>query len=188
MKKVILVTGPRTALKSTVSRNLQSDLGIMVYQFDEIKKIITGLDTEAKKEKPKYFQMITADLINKLIVDTLAVHEYVILEMTYHEAYYFRLVSLCNDHGFELITVFMTGDPDVLYERYLKRVKYSFPKDEEEVLDVLAFRDTMMPIKDTYDQTNILTVDTTTFGDQDYIILMHQIVDKLEWTLSDSSI
>lgn len=182
MKKVILVTGPRATLKTTVCNRLQSDLGIMVYNFEEIKQVVVGLEKEALAQKSKYFGSITINLLDKLIARALAVHEHVILEMTYLDAYYFHFVDFCKKRDFDLITVFMTGDPDVIYERYAIRAKYAVQRgDEVKVLDELEFFDSMIPIPESYDHSHILDVDTTTFDDQDYTILMHRIIDQLEW-------
>ncbi len=186
MKKVVLVTGSRTSLKTTVCQKLETDLGIMVYNFDDLKKIIIGLDTERQLEKSKYYNLVTLNLISKLIKDTLAVHEYVILDMGYTETRYVHLTKLCKTEDFDLITLFMTGDPDVLYDRYVKRVKYEVQRGEEsDIMDLLDFKDTMMSISDKFDHTCIQTIDTTSFDDQDYTILMHQIIDQLEWKLND---
>lgn len=186
MKKVIIVTGPRKTLKTTVCRKLESDLGIMVYNFDDLKKIIIGLDREGYIEKDNYYRLITTNLIKKLIVDTLAVHEHVILEMTYKESLYTQLMKLCKNNQFELLTIFMTGEPEEIYERYVEKATYDVQNGEEAmVMNELDFMDTMIPISDQFDQSHILTVDTTSFDDQDYTILMHQVIDQLEWKINN---
>ncbi|MBU1093047.1 MAG: hypothetical protein KKH01_01145 [Firmicutes bacterium] len=189
MKKVIIVTGHHAALKTTVSRQLGSDLGLLVYHLEEMKDIIMHHDAINEDVNHNYYRKLALKLIKKLIVDTLEVQDSVIVDIPYLDVFYSPLVTLCKDHGFESVTLFMTGDADVLFKRYSQRAPYDVMfKRSDVILDILDFKDTWIPISPTLKQEHTIEVDTTTFDEQDYRILMHQVIDKLEWKLNDSSL
>ncbi len=186
MKKVIIVTGHHASLKTTVSRQLGSDLGIMVYHLEEMKEIIKGLEVLESEGRHSYYRRLALKLIENLIIDTLNVQDSVMLEMFYVDAYYHQIIELCKKMNFETVTLFLTGDPEALYARYSKRAPYGvMNKKALRVLDLLEFKDTMEAINPIDRHGNTIEVDTTNFDDHDYRILMHQLIDKLEWKLND---
>jgi len=189
MKKVIIVTGHHAALKTTVSHQLGCDLGMMVYHLDELKDIVMHHEVHNEVVKHNYYRTLALKLIKKLVKDTLEVQDSVIVDIPYLDVFYEPFITLCRENEFESVTLFMTGDADALYKRYSQRAPYDVMfKRKDVVHDILEFKDSWIPINPVYKQEHTIEVDTTTFDDQDYRILMHQVIDKLEWKLNDSSL
>jgi len=121
MKQVLLISGSLAALKSTLAKRLSTDLNVVCMNKDDMKEVLGDTIGFNNREENLKLSKATFHMIVKLMLDLLKVHDLVILESNFkaHEIKYLNeIVSL---HHIRQSVVFLTGEVDVLYDRYVKR-------------------------------------------------------------------
>lgn len=118
MKKVILIMGHLASLKTTMAKKLATEFNIMHFCKDDIKEILVdqiGYRDRAENLKLSHatFFMMSHAISNMQNDGVLLLES----NFKYHE-----LDILREKHQDVLfISLFLTGDVHVLYDRYLKR-------------------------------------------------------------------
>lgn len=180
MKQVIIVTGHLAALKSTVASNLSKDLGIIVLKKDEIKEVLGRQFEWREPNQKRYMDYAAVRVVMELMEKILAVNESIILEADFCSADIDLLRIKCKRLNFNPIIIFMTGEVEALYERFLMRDKYR-PEIHKllDIKDIVEFEDTMIPYNPKVYGDDVILVDTTSFSDDDYRILMQEVNERL---------
>ncbi|MBU1141456.1 MAG: ATP-binding protein [Firmicutes bacterium] len=181
MKKVIIITGHLAALKSTVSTKLGNDLGIIVFNKDDLKEVLgktIGFKTRADNLK---LSLATFKLMVKLMKDTLKVNECVILESNFRLKEFVQISEMCRRLGYDKTVIFMSGDPQVLYQRYKKRQPYRDKVHTSTgLLDFDTFKSVLVVFDKQYYGEDAIYLDTSTFEESDYQSLLHKVIDRLD--------
>lgn len=121
MKKVVMITGHLAALKSTIASQLGSDLRILVFSKDKIKEVLGDSIGFKNREENLKLSEATYKLIVSLMKQTLQVNHEVIVESNFKDYEVEEIKTYCQENQYQLIVIFLTGDPKVLYQRYLDR-------------------------------------------------------------------
>ena len=120
MKLIILAGMPATG-KSTLAAQLQKQFGFPVFEKDAIKECL--FDTIGFEGYPAKRQLDVAAntvLINQMKA-MLSAGCSLIVDNNFDEASGLQLKRLLDWYQADVVTVFLTGDPQILYERYFDR-------------------------------------------------------------------
>ncbi len=186
MKKVILVAGNLAALKSTISKALSKDLNAIVFNKDTLKEVLGDTIGFANREENLKLSRATFQLMKKLIQDVLAFNDLVILESNFKPIELAELYALNQSKGYQTLTLVLSGDPEVLYERYVKRDQERHPVHRSTgLMHYEVFLRSMIPDDPLIYGESSLFIDTTVFTDLDYQACLKKVND---WIQSVSSV
>ena len=117
----ILVTGIPAAGKSTIANSLAEMLDVPVISKDSIKEILfDGLGFQSRAEKVR--QGVAAMMAMYYFAEQLMKRNRpFILENNFENSSRAELIRLLNSYGYQAVTVTLTGDYEVIYQRYVDR-------------------------------------------------------------------
>jgi len=176
---LIIFTGHLASLKSVISKRFARDLKVNCFNKDDIKEIIaTNLGYRLVEENTQ-LSLLTFKLMKQYFIDSINVREHVILESNFSDSEYKELVELADEMNVKVVTIFMTGTPKILHERYVKRERDRHPSNQSiDLLNFVKFAEQY--VKTTIDSTRSPhEVDTDSFEDKDYDELKKHII---KWT------
>jgi len=182
MKKVLLVAGNLAALKSTISTKLSKDINSIVFNKDTIKEVLGDTIGFSNREDNLKLSYATFKLMKKLALDVLSIDDTVILESNFKPIELAELFHLCQIHDFRVFTLMLTGDPEVLYQRYLSRDLERHPVHRSTgLISYEVFERSMMLYDELIYGKESLEVDTTIFDDSNYLNVLTTVK---EWMTS----
>ena len=120
MKKVILIMGHLAALKTTIAKQIASDLNLMYFCKDDIKEILADQIGYRDRGENLKLSKATFQVMSHAIFNLN--HEGILLlesNFKYHELEILKE----EHHDVKFMSLFLTGNVDVLYDRYLRRQK-----------------------------------------------------------------
>ena len=107
--------------KSTVARLLQEEFGFPILEKDGIKEeLFDTIGFESYEEKRNLDVAATAVML-RVLEDMMKANSSVIVDNNFSPAAAQRLQALLETYKPCCVTVFFTGDVQVLYERYVER-------------------------------------------------------------------
>lgn len=121
MKKLVLVMGHLAALKSTVAKQLSKDLDLICLNKDDMKEVLADTIGFADRKQNLLLSKAVSSLFIHLMERILTHHEGLILESNFKPEEISSLLETARKLNFDVYALFMTGDPQVLYQRYVKR-------------------------------------------------------------------
>lgn len=122
MKKLLLITGDIAAGKSTFSKILSERYGIAVFQKDTIKEILGDFIGFRNREENKKLSNAAIELMCHICSRMAITGGNMILEANFHEAELEKLHSIARENQYDVLTLVLQGNPDVLYDRYIHRM------------------------------------------------------------------
>ena len=122
MQKLLLITGDIAAGKSTFSQILSERYCIAVFQKDTIKEILGDFIGFHNREENKVLSNTTIELMCHVFSRTALTGNDLILEANFHEKELEKLHSIADQNRYEVLTIILRGDTEVLYHRYLHRM------------------------------------------------------------------
>jgi predicted kinase len=174
--RLIIVTGFLATLKSTISKKLGHDLNILTLNKDDIKEILGETIGFKTREENLKLSDATFKLMMSIAVKNLLLGFDVIIEANFkkHELDELKLSEVIKDS--HVWTLFLTGDKEVLYKRYLNR---DVSRHHVHQSTGLMSFDMFSKSKDNYQIDDcfgeIIACDTTSFNETDYQYLLNQI-------------
>lgn len=123
MKKLLLITGDIAAGKSTFSEILSERYHIAVFQKDTVKEILGDSIGFRNREENKKLSNAAVETMCHIFSQIAATGGDVILEANFHEAELEKLHSIAQEKEYDVLTLVLRGDAEVLYRRYLHRMK-----------------------------------------------------------------
>jgi shikimate kinase len=121
MCKVILITGHLAALKSTISNRLSNDLNIINLNKDSIKEVLgDSIGFHSREENLKLSQA-TFKILKFMMKKSMDNHQVILLESNFKKHELHELLLEISHPEKNTYTLFLTGDPHVLYDRYVER-------------------------------------------------------------------
>lgn len=122
MQKLLLITGDIAAGKSTFSQILSRRYRVAVFQKDTIKEILGDYIGFRNREENKILSDTTIGLMCHVFSRIALTDNSVILEANFHESELRKLHSIAEENRYEVLTIVLRGDPEVLYHRYMHRM------------------------------------------------------------------
>lgn len=123
MKKLLLITGDIAAGKSTFSRILSARYNILMLQKDTVKEILGDRIAWQNREENKALSDAAINIMCHVFSRNAMTEADMILEANFHEKELEILHSLANRSQYDVLTLVLHGDADVLYQRYIHRLK-----------------------------------------------------------------
>ncbi|MCM1386982.1 MAG: ATP-binding protein [Bacillus sp. (in: Bacteria)] len=123
MKKLLLLTGDIAAGKSTFSKILSERYHTAAFQKDTIKEILGDYIGFHNREENKVLSNTTIEIMCHIFSQTALTGNDVILEANFHESELQKLHTIAAEHQYAVLTLVLQGDAEVLYQRYLHRMK-----------------------------------------------------------------
>ena len=124
MKKLLLITGDLAAGKSTFSKILSERYCTAFFQKDTFKEILGSFIRYQGREENKALSDAAIELMRHIFSKIAVTGNPVILESNFHENELKKLHSIAEENQYEVLTIVLRGDPEILYQRYLHRMKY----------------------------------------------------------------
>ena len=122
MKKLLLLTGDIAAGKSTFSKILSERYNITVFQKDTIKEILGDYIGFHNREENKVLSNTTIEIMCHIFSRIALTGNDAILEANFHESELEKLHSIAGENQYDVLTIVLQGDAEVLYHRYLHRM------------------------------------------------------------------
>lgn len=170
MKKLLLITGDIAAGKSTFSQILSERYGIAVFQKDTVKEILGDSIGFHDREENKKLSNAAVEIMCHIFSRIAMTGRAVTLEANFHEDELEKLHSIANENQYDVLTIVLRGDADVLYRRYLHRMKEEnrHPVHLTTTLDVKEdFVKTAEWIREEKVMGETLVIDATDFSYQE---------------------
>ena len=123
MNKLLLITGDIAAGKTTFSRILSQRYRAAVFQKDSIKEVLGDTIGFQNREENKKLSNATMGVMLHIFSQTAQTGGDLILEANFHTHELEKLHSIAGQNGYEVLTLVLRGDPEVLYQRYLHRMR-----------------------------------------------------------------
>ena len=117
----ILVTGIPAAGKSTMAKFLGEQMQLPVLSKDSIKELL--YDTVGFRSRSEKVRLGTAamDIMYYAAEQLMSCRQAFILENNFEHASREGLTAIQDRHGYQAITVTLTGDRETIYRRFLER-------------------------------------------------------------------
>jgi len=180
MRKLILVYGQLAALKTTISKRLASDLGIVCLNKDDIKEILGDTVGYSNREENLKLSAATFYIMKDIANKIINVDGDIIIESNFKPLELEQMYSSSRNNKANVMSIIMTGDGVVRYQRYLARDKDRHPVHKS---TGILTEENFLEIKVDFDLEEIygecVVVDTTEFNDFDYANLKNSIYNFL---------
>lgn len=122
MRKLLLITGDIAAGKSTFSNVLSERYHIAAFTKDTIKEILGDSIGFRNREENKKLSNATIEIMCHIFSKIAATESSLILEANFHEAELKKLHSIAYENQYDVLTLVLRGNVDVLYDRYIHRM------------------------------------------------------------------
>ena len=124
MSKIIIISGDLAAGKSALAKRLSRHFEIPYFQKSRLKEIL-GEEIEFEGvDKNKRVSRGAMDILVHLASRFAKVKGSVILEANFHQDDLEKVQRECSFANHKVTLLYLTGDIDVLYERFLYREMY----------------------------------------------------------------
>lgn len=122
MGKLLLITGDIAAGKSTFSEILSKRYKIATFQKDVLKEILGDTIGFHNREENKRLSDATIEIMCHIFSKVVITGNSLILESNFHEAELKKLHEIARNNQYDVLTLVLRGDAEILYDRYLFRM------------------------------------------------------------------
>ncbi|NCA95750.1 MAG: hypothetical protein EOM74_02095 [Methanomicrobia archaeon] len=124
MSRVIIIAGDLASGKSTLAKKLSSHLNVPFFTKEHIKEILGEEIVYTNREDNKKLSNSSIDILLHILERFTDVKQGVILEANFHKEDLEKIKRECELHHMEVVLLYLQGDIDVLYERFMYRECY----------------------------------------------------------------
>ncbi len=178
---VIIVTGFLATLKSTISHQLGHALHIPVLNKDTIKEVLGDTIGFRNREENLKLSDATFHIMKHVAEKEILAGRDMIIEANFktHELEILKQDVIFKDS--HVITLFLYGDVNVLYERYLKRDQNRHPVHQSRgLLSFEVFAESMKSYRQEDCFGDIVSINTTVWTVDDERKLFEVLKGKLK--------
>ena len=122
MKKLLLIMGDLATGKSTFANILSKRYDTNVFFKDSIKEVLGDTIGFSNREENKKLSNATMELMFFIFSEFEKLNKNLILESNFHTIELGRLHKLAFENNYEVLTLVLRGDVEILYKRYLNRM------------------------------------------------------------------
>ena len=122
MKKLLLITGDIATGKSTFANILSKRYHTNMFFKDSIKEVLGDTIGFSNREENKKLSVASMELMFYIFYEFASLEKDLILESNFHKSELERLHKIAEDNGYDVLTIALFGDVEVLHERYLNRM------------------------------------------------------------------
>lgn len=124
MRKLLLLTGDIAAGKSTFSEQLSERYRIPAFQKDAIKEVLADHTGFKNREENSRLSRAAVALMGHIFQRCAEGGGDMILEANFRAQEIQKLHIIAKEKHYDVLTLVLRGDTDILYQRYVHRVKY----------------------------------------------------------------
>lgn len=121
-KKLLLITGDIATGKSTFANILSQRYNTNVFFKDSIKEVLGDTIGFSNREENKKISNASMELMFFIFSEFAKLGKGLILESNFHRTELERLHKAAQDNGYDVLTIVLFGDVEVLHARYLNRM------------------------------------------------------------------
>lgn len=122
MKKLLIITGDIAAGKSTFANVLSKRYNINMFFKDLIKEVLGDTIGFTNREENKKLSNASIELMFLIFSEFAKLGKDLILEANFHRVELERLQKIAQANDYDVLTMALFGDVEVLHERYLNRM------------------------------------------------------------------
>ncbi|TNF07309.1 MAG: hypothetical protein EP317_05020 [Bacillota bacterium] len=176
MSKIILVTGHLAALKSTISTRLSKDFKMITLNKDLIKEVLGDTIGFNNREENLRLSKATFEMMKFMMTRIIDSSQNVILESNFKKNELDELKRILDEKKVHVFTLFLTGDSETLYQRYVSRQEYRHPVHKSTgLLSVDVFKAVMNEYKVDDCFGIVKMIDTSFFDEQTYLNIKQEV-------------
>ena len=123
MSKLLLIMGDLATGKSTFANILSKRYNVNIFGKDTIKEVLGDTIGFANREENLKLSKATMELMMFLFSEFAKLGKPLVLESNFHTGELERLQKLAKEHDYEVLTIVLRGNVDVLHQRYLNRMR-----------------------------------------------------------------
>ena len=123
MRKLLLITGDIATGKSTFANILSQRYNTNVFFKDSIKEVLGDTIGFSNREENKKLSNASMELMFFIFSEFAKLGKGLILESNFHRAELERLHKIAQSNGYNVLTIALFGDVEILHARYLNRMK-----------------------------------------------------------------
>lgn len=123
MGKLLLITGDLATGKSTFANMLSKRYETNLFFKDSIKEVLGDTIGFSNREENKRLSNAAMELMFFLFSEFGKINKNLILESNFHTKELKTLHKLAVKNGYEVLTIVLRGDVEILYQRYLNRIQ-----------------------------------------------------------------
>ena len=122
MKKLLLIMGDLATGKSTFANILAKRYDTSVFCKDTIKEVLGDTIGFANREENLKLSKATMELMLFMFSEFTKLEKGLILESNFHTAELERFHQIAAENGYDVLTLVLRGDVEILHQRYLNRM------------------------------------------------------------------
>ena len=123
MSKLLLIMGDLATGKSTFANILSKRYGVSMFGKDTIKEVLGDTIGFANREENLKLSKATMELMMFLFKEFEKLDKPLILESNFHTSELERFQELAKSQGYDVLTLVLRGDAELLHKRYLHRMQ-----------------------------------------------------------------
>ena len=123
MGKLLLIMGDLATGKSTFARLLSQRYEVNMFGKDTIKEVLGDMIGFTNREENLKLSKATMELMMFVFSEFAKLNKPLVLESNFHTGELDRLHEIAKEYGYEVLTLVLRGDVDILHQRYLCRMK-----------------------------------------------------------------
>lgn len=178
MSKLLIMTGDLATGKSTFSHILSKRYGVEAYNKDTLKELLA--DTVGFKNREDNLKLSHASIafMDYLFDEHAKNNVDLILEANFHKDEITKLYEIAKTYNAEILALVFEADIDVLYERFIYRIKYEnrhIVHQSAGLKDIEAFKEYVMNSRKDVDIKEYIKVNANDFSYQEDIKLLETI-------------
>ena len=123
MKKLLLIMGDLATGKSTFANILSMRYDTNVFFKDSIKEVLGDTIGFSNREENKKLSSATMELMFFIFSEFGKLNKNLILESNFHTEELERLHKIAFENNYEVLTLVLRGNVEILHKRYLNRMQ-----------------------------------------------------------------
>ena len=122
MRNLILITGDLAAGKSTLANSLSVELNIPCLIKDSLKEIACDAIGYETREENRALSIAAMDSMIYFFQQSAKVGNDLILEANFRSEEIKAIKDIADERGYNVVLITLTGDTNLLYQRFLDRL------------------------------------------------------------------
>ena len=167
-KYIILIGGFLAAGKTSFSQHLSRNLQVLSVNKDHIKERLCDRIGFSSREENLKLSHATFDVMMHIAEQSMMAGLPIILESNFRKHDSEQLLPLIRKYKYTPVTIMMTGDLNILYARFIKRLDGRHPAHKSVSLDFESYSAHCRSLLDFDVGGEKISIDTTNFEDISY--------------------
>lgn len=122
MRNLIIITGDLASGKSTLAASLSEELQIPFLTKDSLKEIACDAIDYSSREENRRLSIAAVNSMIYVFEQSAKVGQDMILEANFRSDEVLRIKDICEDYSYSVVVLGLTGDINLLYQRFLDRL------------------------------------------------------------------